>query len=155
MDIHYSSKSNEWSTPDWLFDLLNEKYNFELDPATNSLNSKCKKYYTIKDNGLEQNWSRYSVFCNPPYGREIGKWVKKAYEESLEGDKPIVLLIPAMTDTLYWYNYIFGRADSIYFIKGRLKFGDSKNSAPFPSAIVIYNDYDKHIGALNLDKYKE
>ena len=143
LDVHYSSKSNEWSTPQWLYDYLNEKYKFTLDPASDGENQKCSKFYTQLDNGLEQDWYNDSVFCNPPYGRELSKWVKKAFEESLLGDNPIVLLIPARPDTSYWHDYIFNKADTILFIRGRLKFGDSNNSAPFPSAIIIYNDVNK------------
>lgn len=75
---------------------------------------------------------------NPPYGREIKLWIQKAYEESLNG-AVVVCLIPARTDTTYWHNFIFGKASEIRFIKGRLKFGDGKNSAPFPSAVIVYD----------------
>ena len=153
--VHFSSASNEWDTPQWLFDHLDKKYKFELDPATSGSNAKCDKYYTEEDDGLAQDWHPHSVFCNPPYGRVLGNWCKKAYEESLLSTKPIVLLIPARTDTVYWHKYIFNKADSIYFIKGRIKFGDSKNSAPFPSAIVVYNDTKKYIGSLDLDKFRK
>ena len=137
MDVHYSSKTNEWSTPQAFFDELNKEFNFTLDPCATSENAKCTKYFTVEDDGLKQDWSNDIVFMNPPYGREIKYWVQKAYEESLKG-ATVVCLIPARTDTAYWHNYIFGKADDIRFIKGRLKFGGSKNPAPFPSAIIIY-----------------
>ena len=137
MDVHYSSKTNEWSTPQVFFDELDKEFNFTLDPCATSENAKCTKYFTVEDDGLKQDWSKDVVFMNPPYGREIKYWVQKAYEESLKG-ATIVCLIPSRTDTAYWHNYIFGKADDIRFIKGRLKFGDSKNPAPFPSAIIIY-----------------
>ena len=137
MDVHYSSKTNEWSTPQAFFDELNKEFNFTLDPCATSENAKCTKYFTVEDDGLKQDWSKDVVFMNPPYGREIKYWVQKAYEESLKG-ATVVCLIPARTDTTYWHNYIFGKADDIRFIKGRLKFGGSKNPAPFPSAIIIY-----------------
>lgn len=137
MDVHYSSKTNEWSTPQTFFDELDKKFNFTLDPCATSENAKCTKYFTIEDDGLKQDWSNDVVFMNPPYGREIKYWVQKAYEESLKG-ATVVCLIPARTDTTYWHDYIFGKADDIRFIKGRLKFGGSKNPAPFPSAIIIY-----------------
>ena len=137
MDVHYSSKTNEWSTPQDFFDELDKEFNFTLDPCATSENAKCTKYFTVEDDGLKQDWSKDVVFMNPPYGREIKYWVKKAYEESLKG-ATVVCLIPARTDTTYWHNYIFGKADDIRFIKGRLKFGGSKNPAPFPSAIIIY-----------------
>ena len=137
MDVHYSSKTNEWSTPQDFFDELDKEFNFTLDPCATSENAKCNKYFTVEDNGLKQDWSNDVVFMNPPYGREIKYWVQKAYEESQKGAK-IVCLIPSRTDTAYLHDYIFGKADDIRFIKGRLKFGGSKNPAPFPSAIIIY-----------------
>ena len=137
MDVHYSSKTNEWSTPQAFFDELNKEFNFTLDPCATRENAKCTKYFTVEDDGLKQDWSNDVVFMNHPYGREIKYWVQKAYEESLKG-ATVVCLIPARTDTTYWHNYIFGKADDIRFIKGRLKFGGSKNPAPFPSAIIIY-----------------
>lgn len=137
MEVHYSSKSNEWATPQKLFDELNEEFNFTLDPCATDENAKCNKHFTIEDDGLSKDWSKDVVFMNPPYGREIKKWIKKAYEESLNG-ATVVCLIPARTDTTYWHDFIFDKADDIRFLKGRLKFGNSKNSAPFPSAIVLY-----------------
>ena len=137
MNVHYSSNSNEWTTPQHLFDELNREYHFTLDPCATHENAKCEKYFTEKENGLLQDWSDDVVFMNPPYGREIKYWIKKAYEESLDG-AIVVCLIPARTDTTYWHDYIFDEADDIRFLKGRLKFGDSKNSAPFPSAIIVY-----------------
>ena len=137
MSVHFSSKSNEWTTPQYLFNELNDDFNFTLDPCATDKNAKCSKYFTIEDDGLSKDWSNDVVFMNPPYGREIKKWIKKAYEESLNG-ATVVCLIPARTDTTYWHDYIFGKALDIRFLKGRLKFGDSKNSAPFPSAIVVY-----------------
>lgn len=137
MSVHFSSKSNEWTTPQHLFDELNREFNFTLDPCATDENAKCSKYFTIEDDGLSKDWSNDVVFMNPPYGREIKKWIKKAYEESLNG-AIVVCLIPARTDTTYWHDFIFDKADDIKFLKGRLKFGNSKNSAPFPSAIVVY-----------------
>ena len=137
MDVHYSSKTNEWSTPQDFFDELDKEFNFTLDPCSTSENAKCAKYFTVEDDGLKQDWSNDVVFMNPPYGREIKHWIKKAYEESLNG-ATVVCLIPSRTDTTYWHDYIFGKAYDIRFVRGRLKFGGSKNSAPFPSAVIIY-----------------
>ena len=137
MDVHYSSKTNEWSTPQDFFNELDKEFNFTLDPCSTRENAKCTKYFTVEDDGLKQDWSNDVVFMNPPYGREIKYWVQKAYEESLKG-ATVVCLIPSRTDTKYWHDYIFGKADDIRFIKGRLKFGGSKNPAPFPSAVVVY-----------------
>jgi site-specific DNA-methyltransferase (adenine-specific) len=130
-----SSNSNEWSTPDDLFTKLNDVYNFTLDPCSTHENAKCKKHYTKEENGLLQDWSKEIVFCNPPYGRELPLWVEKAYNENKKGAK-IVMLIPARTDTRYFHNFIYNK-HKIIFLKGRLKFGGSKNSAPFPSMLVI------------------
>lgn len=141
MSVHFSSKTNEWSTPQSFFDELDKEFNFTLDPCATHDNAKCDKYYTIEDDGLLQDWSKDIVFMNPPYGREIKHWVQKAYEESLKG-ATVVCLIPARTDTSYWHNYIFDKADDIRFIKGRLKFGDGKNSAPFPSAVIVYKGWE-------------
>lgn len=137
-----SSESSNWGTPQEFFDKLNQEFHFVLDPAATDKTAKCDLYYTPETDGLKQSWDRGgAVFCNPPYGREIGKWVKKAYEES-SGGYPIVLLIPARTDTKYFHKYIYGKAE-IRFIRGRLHFTDengrSMNPAPFPSLVVIYN----------------
>jgi phage N-6-adenine-methyltransferase len=135
-NIHFKSESNEWGTPQELYDELNKEYGFTLDPCATSENAKCNKYYTKEDDGLSKDWSREIVFMNPPYGREISKWVKKASETK---SAVVVCLIPSRTDTKYWHNYIFPKAHKIMFIKGRLKFSGHKNSAPFPSAIVVFD----------------
>lgn len=137
MKVHYSSETNEWETPQNIFDELNDEFNFMLDPCATKENAKTDKFFTIEDDGLSQEWTE-TTFMNPPYGREIKKWVKKAFEESLKGTV-VVCLIPARTDTSYWHDYIFNNACEIRFIRRRIKFGDSKTDAPFPSAIVIFN----------------
>ena len=139
MKVHYSSKSNEWATPQYLFDELDKEFNFTLDPCATDENFKCDKYFTIEDDGLIQDWSNDVVFMNPPYGRDIKHWIKKAYESHKQG-ATVVCLIPARTDTSYWHEFIFGKATDVRFLRGRVKFGDSKNSAPFPSAIVVYGE---------------
>ncbi len=141
--VHFSSKSMCWCTPQVFFDKLNKEFNFVLDAAATSLNAKCPKYFSPETDGLAQSWDcGGAVFCNPPYGRGISKWVKKAYEEAGKCKFPIVLLLPARTDTTYFHDYIYGKAE-IRFIRGRLKFSDENgtpsNSAPFPSMVVIYN----------------
>lgn len=132
----FSSKSDEWSTPNKIYDDLNNEFNFNLDPCSSEVNHKCENYFTIEDDGLSKNWGGYRVFCNPPYSN-IAAWVKKAWQESTKDNTLVVLLIPARTDTKYFHEYIYQRSE-IRFIKGRLKFGESKNSAPFPSMIVIF-----------------
>lgn len=134
----FSSTTNEWETPQDFFDKLNAEFNFTLDPCATRENAKCAKYFTVEDDGLKQDWQGEIVFCNPPYGRSIKDWVKKCYEESRKENTTVVMLIPARTDTKYFHEYIYHKAKEIRFIKGRLKFGNSKNSAPFPSMVVVF-----------------
>ena len=133
----FSSKTDLWSTPNDFFDKLNDEFHFTLDPCSTHENAKCYKHFTEEENGLLQDWGNEVVFCNPPYGRQIKYWVKKAYEESQKDNTTVVMLIPARTDTIYFHEYIYHKAE-IRFIKGRLKFGNAKNSAPFPSMVVIF-----------------
>ena len=137
-----SSKNMCWCTQQDFFDRLNDEFAFVLDAAATDKTAKCPLYFTPETDGLLQSWDcGGAVFCNPPYGRTIGKWVKKAFEESKCGH-PIVLLIPARTDTIYFHEYIYGKAE-IRFVRGRLRFtdddGNAADPAPFPSMIVIYN----------------
>lgn len=145
--VHYSSKSNEWETPQSLYDELNREFGFTLDPCATHENQKCEKYYTIEDDGLSKSWEGETVFMNPPYGREIGAWVKKAYDETRVPNTTVVCLLPARTDTRWFHDYC--QKGEVRFLKGRLKFvnralpswnstGDFKLSpAPFPSMIVV------------------
>ena len=134
MSVHFSSKSDMWSTPQDLFERLNAVYSFTTDVCATVENRKCEHYYDEEMDGLKQTW-RGVCWMNPPYGREIGKWIQKAYESSLEG-ATVVCLVPSRTDTRWWHDYAM--KGEIEFIKGRLKFGNAKNSAPFPSAIIIF-----------------
>ena len=134
----------DWCTPQDFFDELDGEFVFALDAAATKKSAKCIRYFTPEDDGLKQPWDvppGYAVFCNPPYGRQIGEWVKKAYDESVRTEGTIVLLIPARTDTKYFHQYIYGKAE-IRFVEGRLKFtdedGNSYGPAPFPSMVVIY-----------------
>lgn len=141
----FSSEKQDWCTPQQFFDELDAEFHFVLDAAATHQNSKCKRCFTPEDDGLIQNWDMGgAVYCNPPYGKEIGLWVKKAYEEAQKGIT-IVMLIPARTDTKYFHEYIYHKAE-IRFVKGRLKFTDEngipKGTAPFPSMVVIYNRKD-------------
>ena len=125
-----------WATPQAFFDKYDEKFNFELDVCATDENAKCDNYFTEKIDGLTQDWIGYgNVWMNPPYGREIIHWMEKAYESSLKG-ATVVCLVPARTDTKWWHEYAM--KGEIEFIRGRLKFGDAKNSAPLPSAVVIF-----------------
>ena len=117
VDVALSSKSNDWATPQATFNELDYEFNFTLDPCASHENAKCRKYYTKKDDGLKQDWSGEVVFMNPPYSREMPKWIEKAYKESLKGAL-VVALIPSRTDTRYWHEYILPYAE-VRFIKGR------------------------------------
>lgn len=134
-DLMFSSKTDMWSTPQKFFDDLDKEFCFTLDVCATLENAKCKAFYTKEQDGLAQNWTG-CVWCNPPYGKEIGKWVRKAYESALSG-ATVVMLLPSRTDTAWFHDYIYGKSD-IRFIRGRLKFGESKNAAPFPSMVVIF-----------------
>jgi phage N-6-adenine-methyltransferase len=135
MNVHFSSNTDLWATPIEFFNKYDEKFNFELDVCATHENAKCTKYFTIDDDGLSKEWSGI-CWMNPPYGREIIKWMEKAYKSSLNG-ATVVCLVPARTDTKWWHEYAI--KGDIEFIRGRLKFGGSKNSAPFPSAVVTFN----------------
>jgi site-specific DNA-methyltransferase (adenine-specific) len=139
--VIYSSKNDEWTTPDDLFNKLNAEFNFTLDAAASNENYKVANYYTIQDDGLRRSWGGEIVFCNPPYSN-INEWVKKAYNESLKPKTTIVLLIPARTDTKFFHKYIYHRSE-IRFIRGRVHFSNSKQPAPFPSMIVIFRSAEE------------
>ena len=134
----FSSKKNNWATPQWFFDKLNDEFHFTLDPCADDYNHKCEKYYTEKQDGLKQDWSGEIVFCNPPYGRKVGKWVQKCFNEVYAGNcKCVVLLLFANTDTKWFHDWIYHKAE-IRFIKGRLKFGGGRVNSPKPSMVVIF-----------------
>lgn len=137
--VMFSSATDLWATPQSFFDQLNNEFRFTLDPCATAENAKCRSFYTKEDDGLKQDWGGQIVFCNPPYGREIKKWVRKCYEESKKPNTVVVMLIPARTDTAYFHDYIYKKSE-VRFIRGRLKFGDAKNSAPFPSMVVIFRN---------------
>ena len=134
-DSMFSSKTDLWSTPQDFFDAIDAEFHFTLDACALPENAKCRNYYTPEDDGLIQPWYG-TVWCNPPYGRTISHWVEKAARSADDG-VTVVMLLPARTDTRWFQNYIYKRAE-IRFIAGRLKFGDSKNSAPFPSMLAIF-----------------
>lgn len=137
-EVMFSSATDNWATPQDFFDKLNAEFHFDLDVCADEINHKCDKYYTKEQDGLTMPWKGI-VWCNPPYGREIGKWVRKALFASVNG-ATVVMLIPARTDTKWFHDYIYKRDNvEIRFVRGRLKFGNSKNSAPFPSMVVVFN----------------
>ena len=133
----FSSNEQTWETPQPLFDKLNEVFHFELDAAAMDDSAKCKKYYTPKDDALKQEWNGIT-YLNPPYGREQSKFILKAVEESKKNARQVVCLIPARPDTKSWQDVIFKNGVAFCFVKGRIKFGNGKGSAPFPSAIVVF-----------------
>lgn len=139
----FSSQTDDWATPQGFFDKLNAEFGFTLDACASDTNAKCVNYFTRESDALTCSWlptpemtDTGAVYMNPPYGRGIGAWVKKAYETSTAG-RTVVCLLPSRTDTAWWHDYIEGRAE-IRFVRGRLKFGGAKNSAPFPSAVVVF-----------------
>ena len=140
-EVMFSSATGNWATPQDFFDKLDWRFGpFDLDPCASPYNTKCANFYTEAENGLSKDWTGHKVFVNPPYGRGIDEWIRKGYESALKDrDTKVVMLIPARTDTKYWHDYVMKSA-AVYFVKGRLKFGDSKNSAPFPSAVVVFDE---------------
>lgn len=132
----FSSDSSEWETPEELFREWQRKYFLDLDVCATPENSKCTAFFTKEDNGLEKRWIGRRCWMNPPYGREIGKWVEKA----ANSNALVVALLPARTDTKWFHNFIYKKPRAlVYFLKGRIKFVGAKSSAPFPSMIVVFN----------------
>jgi site-specific DNA-methyltransferase (adenine-specific) len=133
IDVMFASKTCEWATPEHVFRQLDDEFHFTLDPCSTHENAKCAKHYTVEDDGLKQDWTGETVFCNPPYGREMPQWIEKCATE----DATCVMLIPSRTDTEAFHKWIYGKAE-LRFVRGRIKFGGAKYNAPFPSMIVIF-----------------
>lgn len=137
-DVHFSAKTDEWATPQYVFNMLHEEFDFTLDPCATSENAKCPKFYTLQMDGLKQPWKNERVFCNPPYSG-LRAWIQKAHVSATQFGATVVMLIPARTDTAAFHDCIYKKPGvEIRFLRGRLKFGDGKNSAPFPSMVVIW-----------------
>ena len=134
-DVMFSSKTDLWETPKDFFNKLDAEFHFNLDVCALPENAKCAAFYSPAVDGLSQPWYG-NCWCNPPYGRQVGRWVAKAAQSAAEG-ATVVMLLPARTDTAWFHDYIYGRAE-VRFVRGRLKFGGSANSAPFPSMVVIF-----------------
>lgn len=132
-----TSKSNTWTTPKWLFGLLDWIFNFTCDVASSDVNCLVANHITEAQDALSLPWLG-RCYCNPPYNN-LGKWIEKAFKEVKAGNTELVcLLIPSRTDTKAWHEYIFGQPGvTVHFVAGRLKFGDETTPAPFPSAIII------------------
>ena len=134
-DIHFSSETDEWPTPQDFFDGLNREFGFNLDVCSTHENAKCEAHFTRDDNGLLRSWSGSVCWMNPPYGRDIKQWMAKAHDAAMNDGATVVCLVPARTDTAWWHEYAMKH--EIRFVRGRLKFGDATDSAPFPSAVVV------------------
>lgn len=133
-NVHFSSATDQWATPQDVFDALNREFRFETDVCASANNAKCATFFTKSDDGLRQEWKGV-CWMNPPYGRELGEWMRKAFRSAMSG-ATVVCLIPSRTDTQWWHE--FAMRGEIRFLRGRLRFGSAKNSAPFPSAVVIF-----------------
>ena len=139
MQVMYSSKTDLWATPQDFFDALDGEYHFDLDVCALPENAKCAEYFTPEVDGLAQDWTGRRCWCNPPYGRQIGRWVEKA----ARAKALVVMLLPARTDTRWFHDFIYGKGAEIRFIKGRLKFGGGKTAnAPFPSMLVVFDNLE-------------
>jgi site-specific DNA-methyltransferase (adenine-specific) len=139
MTIHeslYSSRSEEWPTPQDFYDKLDAEFHFTLDPCATPENAKCELFFTQDDEGLIQDWGKHIVFCNPPYGRHMQKWARKCFDASQQG-ATVVLLAHSRTDTVWFHSWVYGKAE-LRFVRGRLRFGDGKVGAPFPSLVAVY-----------------
>jgi phage N-6-adenine-methyltransferase len=134
--VHFQSDKHDWETPQELFEKLDREFHFTLDVCAVPENAKCTHYFSPTDDGLSKEWTGV-CWMNPPYGREIGKWMQKALHESEHG-VTVVCLVPARTDTEWWHKYAM--QGEIRFLRGRLRFQGANSTAPFPSAIVIFRD---------------
>jgi phage N-6-adenine-methyltransferase len=157
-DAMFSSASDEWETPDWFFQLVDHVtgYSFTLDVCASFKNTKCCKYFSVKENGLLQDWANNICWMNPPYSQS-DLWVKKAYEESQKDNTIVVCLLPARTDTRRFHDYCM-KASDIYFVKGRIKFldmdGNVRNSPAFPSIVVIFKKHKQTSPIMRSMKFK-
>ena len=134
--VHYSSKSCMWATPQDFFDRYDAIYHFETDVCALPENAKCARYFTPEMDGLKQEWTGV-CWMNPPYGRQIGKWVKKAYESARDNAATVVCLLPARTDTAWYQDYVLPHAH-VEFVRGRIKFVGAKDNAPFPNVVAVF-----------------
>ncbi|HEX8301314.1 DNA N-6-adenine-methyltransferase [Sphingomonas sp.] len=140
MAIHqslFSSRTDDWPTPQTFYDTLHAEFGFTLDPCATRANAKCSSYFTKEQDGLHQDWGQHRVFCNPPYGRAMREWTRKCYEASQAGAL-VVLLAHSRTDTRWFHDWVYGKVSEIRFVRGRLRFGGGAQSAPFPSLVAVY-----------------
>jgi phage N-6-adenine-methyltransferase len=141
------TSTDEWETPQWLFDKLSNIFHFDLDVCATAKNTKCVHFFNEEDNSLLQSWHARKCWMNPPYSRILEKFVEKAHDTMCNGGN-VVALLPARTGTKWWYNYC--RDVEVWFLKGRLKFENMGstpvNCAPFPSALVFFNSKNNKCG---------
>lgn len=136
MKVMSSSNDSSWPTPQEWFNALDLEFKFSLDPCCEIATAKCKKFYTPKEDGLSKSWAGERVFMNPPYGRQIGKWMEKAYTESRDNHATVVCFVPARTDTVWWHSFA-AKASEIRYPKGRVK-NENGVAWPMPIALVIF-----------------
>jgi phage N-6-adenine-methyltransferase len=135
--VLFSSRTDEWATPPAFFRKMSRRYGpFDVDVCAVADNAKCERFFSPEQNGLLQPWAG-RCWCNPPYGKTIGQWVRKAWEASVDGST-VVCLLPARVDTRWWHQYVERFAATVEFLPGRLRFGDATSSAPFPSVVVVF-----------------
>jgi phage N-6-adenine-methyltransferase len=142
-DKKFVSTKQDWTTPDELFESVSSEFDFTLDAAADSINTRCSKFFTVADDGLKQDWGEHCVWLNPPYGESGGKlsdWIKKAAHAAAKG-ATVVMLIPARTNTS-WFHDICLRYGEVRFIRGRPKFGGAKHGLPQPLCFVIFRPRD-------------
>lgn len=133
--------ATDWATPSNLFDELNHEFHFTLDLCASPWNAKLPRYFTEEQDGLKQDWSGERCYMNPPYGRGLDCWLRKAFEETRWRCPLVVALLPVRTDTRWWHVWVAGAADEIRYLKGRVAFVGRRGeawSAPFASALAIY-----------------
>lgn len=165
----FTSRSEEWETPNYVIEALSPEFKFVLDVCADESNNKAEYFYTKEMDSLTRDWQEdveclafdvrprsecdnWAIWCNPPYGREISKWMQKAYLEGQSGLYPVVCLVHARTDTRWFHDWAM-KADEIRLIKGRIKFGDGKNSAPFPSCLVIFRSFFGKVNRGNVPSF--
>jgi len=144
-----SSERDNWETPPEIFQQCDAEFRFDLDVCATPDNAKCERYYTPEMDGLAQEW-RGRCWMNPPYGREIGRWMKKAYEAAQTTADVVVCLVPARTDTAWWHEWAM--RGEVRFLRKRVRFVGAPSSAPFPSALVVFRRRWWDAGDVSVDR---
>ena len=141
--VLFSSARQDWTTPRWLFDRLHAEFGFTLDAAATPENALCPRYWTRAEDALQQTWTG-DVFVNPPYSRTVGGWVHRGFEMAYDGAADLVVMLLASRTETEWFQSCAMRGAEIRFIKGRLHYGGSKNAAPFPSVVLVFDRHKRH-----------